>query len=349
MVELNGCNKLCVFLLSVIGLWPYGNKNIRLFKNIVIGINVWLCILVQVLDLTTMKMTLSRVLRNLTLMTVSMGSLVKYHTVWYQANTVKGLIDRIKFHFQTNNDEILLIMQKYNYLGKQLSTLFASSISLVGGTMMLCHLSPIILDNIAPLNESRRIKYPIDTEAFYDQEKHPIPDTFIYFLWIAILGAIYVATESLMIMICLHAASLFEVTSYYFRTAISIEVTDTRTALKHTSDKHMSYLIKSVIMHNETIQFCSQFDAYFKLSYTPLVILGVTSISINLYALSQSLIHSVNIGEILLYLLLVIGEIQYMFMVNFIIQYVVDGAANISMIMYISRRFVYTEFFTAIY
>ncbi|XP_076385446.1 uncharacterized protein LOC143264047 [Megachile rotundata] len=70
-----------------------------------------------------------------------------------------------------------------------------------------------------------------------------------------IIGVIYIGTESLTIMICLHAASLFEVTSYYFHTAVSIEITDSHISRKCTNDKNMSHLIKSIIMQQETIQY----------------------------------------------------------------------------------------------
>ncbi|XP_012145742.2 uncharacterized protein LOC105663127 [Megachile rotundata] len=336
MVQLTDCNKLCVFFLSVLGLWPYGSKRLRLFKNIFIGVNVWLYILVQVLAFITMEMTLYRVLRNLTLMTISMGSFVKYYTIWYQANTVKGFIDRIQFDWQTNNDVILQIMQKHNYLGKQLSTFFTSCVFSTVVIMTTYHISPIILDKIAPLNESRPIQLPVDAETFFDKEKHAITTTITYYFWIAILAIIYIGTESLTIMICLHAASLFEVTSYYFQRAVSIEVTDTCIPRKCTNNKNMSHLIKSMIMHQETIQFCSVCSSHFKITYSPMIILGVTSLSINVFFLSQSAIHSANFGEAIFYLLLVIGVIQYMFLINLAIQYVMDSAANISTTMYMS-------------
>ncbi|XP_012150448.2 uncharacterized protein LOC105663776 [Megachile rotundata] len=141
-----------------------------------------------------------------------MGTLVKYHALCYHVNTVKGIMDRIKFHLQTKNNVIHQIMQKYNSVGKQLSTLFASFVYSAAGVMILCHLSPIVLDIIMPLNESRPIKLPVDVVTFFDKEKHPIIITTFYYLWIAIVSTTYVGTESLMIMICLHAASLFEVT-----------------------------------------------------------------------------------------------------------------------------------------
>ncbi|XP_076386088.1 uncharacterized protein LOC143264148 [Megachile rotundata] len=188
-------------------------------------------------------------------MTISMGSLVKYHAIWYQANIVKGFIDRIKFHWQTNNDVVLQIMQKYNSLGKQLSILFASFTYPVGAIMLLYHFSPIILDKIAPLNESRPIKSPTDAELFFDKERHPIPAIIVYYLWTVVFAVTYIGTESLTIMICLHTASLFEVTSYHFQAAIFIEVTNTCIPRKHTNNKNISYLIKTVIMHEEVIRY----------------------------------------------------------------------------------------------
>nr|XP_012147786.1 PREDICTED: uncharacterized protein LOC105663457 [Megachile rotundata] len=253
-------------------------------------------------------MTVYRVLRNLTGVTVSMGSFVKYHAFWYQANTYK------------NESIICLAAVLYS----------AASI------MVLSHISPIILDIIAPLNESRPITYPVDVELLFDQDSHPILISVIYILWLAMIGAIYIGTESSTIMIGLHVASLFEITSYYFQKAVAIEVTDSFISRKYTNNKNVSYLIRSVIMHRETIKFCDECDAYFKLSYTPLIILGVTSLSINLFVLSQSAINSTNVEEILFYFLLIVGEVQYMFLMNFAVQYIMDGSENISITMYMS-------------
>nr|XP_012152742.1 PREDICTED: uncharacterized protein LOC105664145 [Megachile rotundata] len=264
-------------------------------------------------------MTLYRVLKNLTLMTVSMGSFVKYHAMVYQANTIKEFMDRVQLHWQTDNDVILRIMQKCNYLGKQMSILFTSAVYLLSSIAIVYHFSPIIFDIIVPLNESRPIKFPVDVVLFFDEKRHPIVATIIYIFWIILIGTIYSGTESLTIMICLHITSLFEVTSYYFQTAISIEITNSHIPRKCANKKNMSYLIKSVIMHKETIQW-----------------------------LSQSILHATNIGENMFYLLIVITVIQYMFLINLGTQYMVDGAANISISMYMSLCYTYIEFFTII-
>nr|XP_012149737.1 PREDICTED: uncharacterized protein LOC105663686 [Megachile rotundata] len=125
----------------------------------------------------------------------------------------------------------------------------------------------------------------------------------------------------------------YNIKHYYFQTAVSAEVTDTTTPRKHINNKNMSYLIKSVIMHREAILFCNEYDNYIKLSYTPLIILAIISLSINLF-LSQSMLHSANIGDLLLFLMLVVGEVQYMFLTNFAVQFAIDGATNISIYIY---------------
>ncbi|XP_012150587.1 uncharacterized protein LOC100882786 isoform X3 [Megachile rotundata] len=54
----------------------------------------------------------------------------------------------------------------------------------------------------------------------------------------------------------------------------------------------------------------------------------------HLKRLSQSVFHSANAGDLLLFLMLVIGEVQYMFLINLAMQFAADGAANISISIY---------------
>ncbi|XP_076389570.1 odorant receptor 43a-like [Megachile rotundata] len=145
---------------------------------------------------------------------MAMVALTKYHITWYMIEDVKAFLDQIRREWETNDDEILRIMQIHAFHGKRLVIIFAGFAYPSVCMVVLYHISPIILDKILPLNESRSIKYLISAEFFINKEQHQIISICLLHFFIIIDATVFVGTESLMIMISSHIAGLFEVARF---------------------------------------------------------------------------------------------------------------------------------------
>ncbi|XP_076390160.1 uncharacterized protein LOC143264887 [Megachile rotundata] len=212
---MNSDYKWCMFFTSVIGLWPYTGKKLRLLQNGIVSL------------------------------VFSM----------FTTAQVKGFLDQIRLYWRTSNEEILQIMQMHASDGKRLVIIFAAFVYPSGCMIMLYHISPIILDIILPLNESRPVMFPVETDFLLDEEQHPILNNFLIYFSLIIGVTILVGTESLMIMISAHIAGLYGVASHYFQKAVLVETSAPCCRRDCSNKKSMPYIVNGVAVHQMTHQY----------------------------------------------------------------------------------------------
>ncbi|XP_076389744.1 uncharacterized protein LOC143264802 isoform X2 [Megachile rotundata] len=219
-------------------------------------------------------------------------------------------------------------MQVHAFYGKRLVIMFAVFMT------VLYHISPIILDKILPLNESRPVMFPIDLEFLIDEEQHPILNTFLKYLMLIMDVTVIVGTESLMIMLSSHLAGLYEVASYYFEKAVLAELSAPYLPRDCSNYRSNTYIARGVILHRMARQFGHDASNQSKLSYIPAVIFGVIALSIHFFCLSQTVLQTVDIRETILSLLLIISTLGYMFWMNLAVEHIIEAVESISLRTY---------------
>ncbi|XP_031772784.1 uncharacterized protein LOC105735644 isoform X1 [Apis florea] len=152
----------------------------------------------------------------------------------------------------------------------------------------------------------------------------------VIYLYVSLLLiiTIFVATESLMILWLQHAASLCEIISFFIQNATL------KSSKDHFDNNIKRYIIKAVIIHRRVIQFLQDIRDYNAITYCVLLILAITSLGINFFRLSQSILVLTKIEETIISLMCIICELSYMYYMNYICQLVLDCFNNLNITIF---------------
>ncbi|KAL0126426.1 hypothetical protein PUN28_005057 [Cardiocondyla obscurior] len=145
---------------------------------------------------------------------------------------------------------------------------------------------PIILDVLLPLNDSRPHYLLVATEYFVSQEKYfhlmLLHEALAY-----IIGTTALCGTSAIIMTCiLHACALFKIASCRIENAIK------KSTLMIPSPKREYFIyrkvVHAVIMHQKASKFVELLTSSFGTLFSILIILGVSSLTFNLFQVSNT-------------------------------------------------------------
>ncbi|XP_046141089.1 uncharacterized protein LOC114872523 [Osmia bicornis bicornis] len=323
MDQLQVYYKQTIFVLSAVGLWPYQNKYFRLVYNIFIIFMYLSFFYTQIAAMTNTKHTLHYLLRCIFYLSVGMGSLLKYCTYYLQADTIKHLMEEVKHDWKTENDETLEILRNFANLGKHYIFYFVSFI-FIG-----CEMCNSILDAVAPLNYTR--PYVIPAVYFVDERKYRflilIYQSFAFLMCVAV----YVGTESLIIMWLHHFSALYVLVSYYIYQGVMEHIS-------HTSNEHLGnskrLLITAAVIHRRVIKYMNIFENVTSLSYVFLLLFATISQSINIFILSQTIFKLEANIDTVLYLTFAFTELIYIFCMIYIVQQYLNISENVSLQIY---------------
>ncbi|XP_076389953.1 uncharacterized protein LOC143264860 [Megachile rotundata] len=247
---------------------------------------------------------------------------------------VKGFLDQISLHWNTNNDNILRIMQHHAAYRERFVIIFAGFCYPSVCMIMIYHVSPIVMDKISPINESRPVRFPIEYKSFLGDEERPYLTTFMLYLAVIVDVTVFIGAESLIILIVSHIAGLFEIASYHFQKAILEESSALCPPRDCINYKNISYIISGVAIHRMALQFVHDFNDHCKISFVPAILFGVIALSSHLFCLSETVRDLSDVRETILSVLLLTSTLGYMFWMNIAFQYMIDSADSISLLTY---------------
>ncbi|XP_029673535.1 odorant receptor 13a-like [Formica exsecta] len=333
--------KLYRLSLLSLSLWPYGKSFLKQIHAIFCIFLLISSTVTQLLKLFTMEFDLELVLTNLSFAFPSVIYLVKYFAFYIQSQKIKELMEQVQNDWNALKDEQEVeIIKRYAKRGRKHLYIFAGLV--YPGTIgfILSPLLPDILDVVAPLNESRTRSLPYLAEYFLDQQKHFYPLLLHINLTIIVGIVTIISTETLFFAYVYHICGMFEITSYRIEHALD-ESMSILSTLNRENTIRMK-IIDAVESHQKAIVFFEYMSSTFALSYFILIILGVASLSINLFRLFQvAVIMSDEKENFLLFLIFVVGHFYYMFICNYMGQKIIDNSTGIS------RKTYDTQWYTA--
>ncbi|XP_019699759.2 uncharacterized protein LOC109504419 isoform X2 [Harpegnathos saltator] len=320
--------KINRIVLMSLGLWPYQQSYLVRVQNVLFIVILTSYIIVQLLVLVTTQYDSNLLLRVLSLTFPNIFVTIKYCLYVVQANSVKQLLDKIHDDWNSLRNKVeIKIIKKYARYGRFFTMI----------TMLLCYLGiivcavfqflPIILDIVSPLNESRPRQLVTDTEYFVNQDKY-FYTLVMHEVVTGSIGAIAMCiTVTTLMMYIHHACALFKITSYRIENAIEKNMLmipgPTRDYVFHQR------IVHAVIIHQRATEFIRYLTSDIMTSYVVLIIIGVGSLSLNLFQLLQLVTLTDNISEMFIFAILVIGHLGYMFIVNYGGQKVMEHGADL--------------------
>ncbi|EZA48255.1 hypothetical protein X777_14155 [Ooceraea biroi] len=263
--------------LKTLGLWPYQHSYLALVQKVLFGGILFTFIIVQLLAFFTTQFSTNLLLQILSIVFPTLFATVKYCIFVIKA-------DKVFCHFGTS---CYLILQ----------------------------LLPLILDVIVPLNASRSLNLLAITEYFVNREKYACV-ILLHELLTIYVGTITLCSTGLIFMThLLHGCALLKVACRRMKHAIQKNFL----AMPNPVKEYLLYerIVDIVFIHRRAIQFHETTVSGFMVSIAFLIIIGVTSLSLNLFHLLQLMTVTYDIGEISIIFLLVVFHVNYMFVLNY--------------------------------
>ncbi|KAL0126438.1 hypothetical protein PUN28_005060 [Cardiocondyla obscurior] len=315
-------------LMSLIGLWPYQKPRSRRIKMILVSILLAEGITAQLTPFITHEYSTSLVIEVFSFSILCLIYVLKYNTVYFNLKHIREFMECIRVDWnELQDEEELEIIRKYartarTYLYAFVGVSYPGTVAYISLPFL-----PDILDIVAPLNESRTRILPFPVEYFLDEQKY-----FYLLLSHSIVAIIIgivtiVTTETLTFAYFCHICGMFEIVSYRIMSAFGKSLSVLLTLNKENTIRIK--LIAAVKIHQKAFELFEILTSTLSLSYFTLIILGVASLSINLFRLFQVTTLSEQKKEIVLYIVFVIGHFYYMFMCNYMGQIVIDSSTDI--------------------
>ncbi|XP_076629133.1 uncharacterized protein LOC143345654 [Colletes latitarsis] len=254
MAEPEPYYKLSATLMSFIGLWPYQNINLRRLKTGFISLSNWYFMFVLLMVFKTTEFTLSLLLKNLSPIIMFMGCLLKYNAFWYQTDTIKEFMERVRYDWNTKQDEILKILQKHATIGRHYAKLYAIFVYPSAVIVTIFQVAAFVFVTDASINGTRINYFPIMTEYLMDEEKYLYFIVFHQNFTLFLCASTFVATETLYIMWLQHAAGLFEITSYHIDKAFSAGSTQLPVSQEHWDRNSKRFLLSQAVCSTHDVK-----------------------------------------------------------------------------------------------
>ncbi|KAF3054364.1 Odorant receptor 347 [Nylanderia fulva] len=305
--------KINQIVLMVLGIWPYQQSYFTQIQKAFFASVLLTFILVQLLVFVTTQCNAYLLLKILSIVFPFLFVTIKYCLFIIQADSVKQMLDRIRDDWKSLKDKVEIdIIKKYAH-----SIWFSSIISIV----VLCACSlilftlqclPLILDVILPLNESRSFQLIVITEYFINQDKY------IYIILFHEALACFVAEITLcgtlitMMTFIWHSCALFKIACYRMENAIE----KSALTIPIFERQYLFYqrIIHAVFIHRKAIEFAELFTSNFTVLFAILIVVGVSSLSINLFQIT--LIDNRTEDAYIIPLLIAV-HLNYMFIINY--------------------------------
>ncbi|KAH0945332.1 hypothetical protein HN011_001530 [Eciton burchellii] len=303
--------------LKMLGLWPYNKSCFTVIHKLLFAGILSTFIIVQLLAFLTMQFNTNLFLRIMSFLFPPLFATVKYCIFVIKADKVKRLLECIRDDLYLLQDKLEIDIMKRYAENIRFMTLFSIVFCHIG---LFCYLIlkflPLMLDIFIPLNTSRSLKQITITEYFINRERYISVMLFHEVLTIYIGSLTICSTGSTIMMYFLHECALFKVASYRMENAIQKTVL----AMPNPIKEYLFHqkIVQVVFIHHRIIRFYElMISSFFVMPYAFLIIIGVTSLSLNLVQLFQFITIMYDKAEISMILMLIILHINYMFVLNY--------------------------------
>ncbi|XP_026828823.1 uncharacterized protein LOC105286028 isoform X2 [Ooceraea biroi] len=178
------CFKLHRIMFMIVGLWPY-QKTVIWQIQAVFFFGAYSCMLFsQFTPFLTTTCNMDCILKRFSIICITFVFILIYYSFYFNSEAVKQMVEHMHFDWKMfANSDAMKIFEEYLFE----SYIFAVSLCflylLTSSFIMIMESKPIILDVIAPMNESRPRKLDIDIEFFVNEEQY-----FFFYLVLELSG-----------------------------------------------------------------------------------------------------------------------------------------------------------------
>ncbi|KAL0101193.1 hypothetical protein PUN28_018795 [Cardiocondyla obscurior] len=316
-------NRICLML---IGLWPYECSKLVRFQTFFCFTILISSVVYQLAVFISEDCTINLILKVFSIALLFFMYVIEYNS--FRINRQIHICDELK------DEKEIDIMKKCGDDTRRYTILL---ILLDVINLIVIPLLPFLLyayDVLLRIN-----KYHISNVIHMLIPKHFLGrDNYIYLIIlhsgssIAIGGLILIATMTMCVAYIKHACGMFKIASYRIEKAIAINM------LKNSSleNEFMMYreIIHAVDIHRKAMKSTILFFSGFQRSRFILLIIGVLTLSLNFYEISEIISYGRDIYDCLFHFLIIIDIFAYVFLFNYAGQEFTDHNEHIFTTVY---------------
>ncbi|KAH0945327.1 hypothetical protein HN011_000268 [Eciton burchellii] len=322
-----------IFLLFL-GIWPYQKSKvmyIQRFFSFGIFASFITC---QLLLFFTEKHTVNLFFNTLSQSLPIVVCLLKYNAICNNRKSVKLLLEQIEHDWITLSDKELQIMKQYASTSKLYMVTFTWFAIITICIYVFMQLSPPILDIIIPLNVSRSRRLYVRFEFFVDEEKYFYVIVFytVVSLFVASITVISIGTS--LLTFGNHSCALLKIACYRMEHAMD------KYKILHILERNeiQNQMIRAVDIHRKGLEYANILISF--ALYLSLILIGVISLTLNIFHLFYSFFDISSMEEILISIFLICAHFLYMFWANYLFQLITDHFDDIFIAAYASPWYV---------
>ncbi|XP_025074655.1 uncharacterized protein LOC112552797 [Pogonomyrmex barbatus] len=198
--------------LSRLGLWPFQSKLVRNSLPIfclVLEISFYPF---EILLLYDHRDDAQMIFEGCYQIVITTAFIVRLWNEIWNRDKFRCLYEAMNDHWEIFTDELeVRILKNYSTISRKFSIFYSTMMYLLSSMFIIIPLTPVFLDIVLPLNESRPRVLALEVEFRVDTDEYFVP-IFCYISVIIVVGmSIMVCADTLHFTCTIHACSLFSI------------------------------------------------------------------------------------------------------------------------------------------
>ncbi|OXU17446.1 hypothetical protein TSAR_016928 [Trichomalopsis sarcophagae] len=272
--------------MSILGIWPYQSWLSRIVLRCFWIFQHTSIMLPEAIRLYENRNNIDLIIESIPPFSYNTVMLIKFVNGIFNSGTTKWVLENMKNDWNTLVDKREIEILNYYYRsGRFLNTIYIYMVWLTLVSYMFFPLTPIVLDFINPLNESRPKSSLYLVEFFIDQDKY------FYFILIhayitSLAGVIPVFASDLLFSNCAHhACAMLEILGRRIENMMMRNQENEDTS-KGESKRINEYqrAIDCVVQHQSIIEFCESINKIYNISFFIILIIELVEMSVTGFA-----------------------------------------------------------------
>ncbi|XP_058804998.1 odorant receptor 13a-like [Phymastichus coffea] len=237
---------------------------------------------------------------------------IKFYNGVVNQHKIKLVLEKIKRDWnQLQNNEQIKIIRGFYDSGKVLIICYIGIVYFVLLSFMGTPLTPVILDLVKPLNESRPKSALYIVEFFVDQHKYYYSILFHGYVT-SLFGILPLFANDIFLCNCVHHASgMLAILGYRVRSILKI-----KPIKENLDDQTYKQVIDCTLQHQSIIEFCDDVNKIYSTSFFFVLIVSVILMSITGFVTLIKLEDSFK--DCYRFAVFTIAQIFHMFCYNFL-------------------------------
>ncbi|RLU17797.1 hypothetical protein DMN91_010035 [Ooceraea biroi] len=313
------CYKIHRIMFMAMGLWPYQNYSSGECKQFFSPLHIAAYILsgIPFTAFLTTTCNTDCNLKRFSYICIGCVYAMNYYSFYFNSESIKQMLEHIQLDWKMfENSDAIKIFEEYLFVSYVFAVFGCTIVFMCVFVFTVIECSPVILDVIIPMNESRPRKFEIDLEIFVDKEQY----FFLYIMEEVLLLGIglctVITTGTFLATLGKHCCATYRIASCLIENTVTIHTlaipVDRKIQFMHRS------ICISVYIHRRTMEFVKRMLLAFDLWYFPLLLIGVLSLSCLLFRLYLAIIKANDWYDILVCCVVLYACLLYMFVANFL-------------------------------